>query len=111
MTGPFCVVFSPLTVIEGVGPEGPGQFAIDTTTADREDLVVGGTYDIIGVDGREPFELVGITRFGEENALAGAVLMSLSLDELQRLAQVLNRAAVYAQGFVLGAATTARSAA
>jgi putative ABC transport system permease protein len=78
-------IFSPLTIIEGGPPEGPGEFAIDTTSADRDDLVVGETYDIIGVNGREPFELVGITRFGEENALAGAVLLSFPLDELQRL--------------------------
>ena len=78
-------IFSPLTIIDGNPPGGPGEFAIDTTSADREDLVVGNTYDIIGVNGREPFELVGITRFGEENALAGAVLMSFPLDELQRL--------------------------
>ena len=41
----------------------------------------------------------------------GGINTAQQLDELQRLAQVLNRAAVYAQGFVLGAATTARSAA
>jgi putative ABC transport system permease protein len=77
--------FNPLTIIEGAAPEGPGEFAVDTTSAGREDLVVGETYEVIGVDGPEPFELVGITRFGDENALAGAVLMSFSLDELQRL--------------------------
>ena len=59
--------------MEGAAPEGPGQFAIDTTTADRGDFLVGETYQIIGVDGPEPFELVGITRFGEENALGRVV--------------------------------------
>ena len=77
--------FNPLTVIEGEPPDGPGEFAIDTTRADRDDLIVGESYEIIGVDGRETFELVGITRFGDENALAGAVLMSFALDELQRI--------------------------
>ncbi len=77
--------FNPLTIIEGNAPEGAGEFAVDTTTADREDLVVGRSYEVIGVDGPERFELVGITRFGEENALAGAVLMSFPLEELQRL--------------------------
>ena len=77
--------FNPLTVVEGGPPDGPGEFAIDTTRADRDDLIVGESYEIIGVDGRETFELVGITRFGDENALAGAVLMSFTLDELQRI--------------------------
>ncbi len=47
--------------------------------------MLGETYDIVGVDGREPFELVGLNSFGEENGLAGAVMASFSLDEIQRL--------------------------
>ncbi len=76
---------NPLTVIEGSAPDAPGEFAIDETTADRVNLAVGGDYDVVGVSGREPFTLVGTTRFGEQNALAGAVLMSFTLDEIQRL--------------------------
>ena len=72
-------------VVEGSPPSGPGEFAIDETTAGDNDFVVGETYDMIGVDGREPFTLVGVTRFGEENALAGAVMVSTTLDEVQRL--------------------------
>ncbi len=75
----------PLTLVAGEAPDEPGEFAIDEGTADRDDFVVGETYDIIGPDGRESFTLVGLTRFGDENALAGAVLMSFTLDELQRL--------------------------
>jgi putative ABC transport system permease protein len=76
---------NPLSIIEGSAPEAAGQFAIDETTADRENLTVGTDYDVIGESGREPFTLVGTTRFGEKNALAGAVLMVFTLDELQRL--------------------------
>ena len=47
--------------------------------------MVGEVYDVVGVAGSEPFTLVGLTRFGEENALAGATLMSFTMDELQRL--------------------------
>ncbi|MFW2335212.1 ABC transporter permease [Ilumatobacter sp.] len=74
-----------LDLVTGKIPDGPGQFALDEGTADREDFVVGETYELVGVEGREPFELVGLSRFGEENALAGAVLVSLTLDEVQRL--------------------------
>ena len=76
---------STLTIVSGEAPDEPREFAIDVTTADRDDFVVGETYDIIAAGGREPFTLVGTTRFGEENALAGAVLSSFTLDELQRL--------------------------
>ncbi|MGI9621916.1 MAG: ABC transporter permease [Acidimicrobiales bacterium] len=75
----------PLTVVEGSPPSGPGEFVLDVGTADNNDLVVGQTYEMIGVGGREPFTLVGFTRFGEENALAGAVIMSFTLAEIQRL--------------------------
>ncbi len=76
---------SALTIVSGEAPDEPGEFAIDITTADRDDFIVGESYDIIAAGGREPFTLVGTTRFGEENALAGAVLSSFTLDELQRL--------------------------
>lgn len=76
---------APLTLVEGKIPDGPRQFAIDEGTADRDGFVLGRTYDIVGSDGREPFELVGLARFGEENALAGAVLLAFTMDEVQRL--------------------------
>ncbi len=75
----------PLTLVEGQAPAGPGEFVIDEGTADREDLVVGETYDVIGAEGREPFRLVGLSRFGDANSLGGAILVSYTLDELQRL--------------------------
>jgi putative ABC transport system permease protein len=61
---------------------------MDEGSADREDFVVGDVYEVIGVAGQEPFTLVGLTRFGDENALAGATLMSFPMDELQRLEDV-----------------------
>ncbi len=73
-----------LELVDGRYP-GPGEFVLDETTAGNEGFVIGETYDIVGVNGREPFELVGTNTFGEENALAGAVLASFTLDELQRL--------------------------
>ncbi len=76
---------NPLTIVAGTAPTAPGEFAIDEGTADRDGFVVGDGYDVVGAAGREPFTLVGLTRFGNENALAGAVLVSFTLDEIQRL--------------------------
>ena len=78
---------SALTIVEGRGPTGPGEFMLDETTADRDGFVVGETYDVIATEGQEPFTMVGITRFGEENAVGGAVLALFTLDEIQRLDQ------------------------
>ncbi len=74
-----------VTIVDGSPPEAAGEFAIDVTSADRHDFVIGETYDVIGIDGREPFELVGTSTFGEDNALAGAVMVTFTLDEIQRL--------------------------
>ena len=76
---------SPMTIEAGRAPTAPGEFAMDVDGADRDGFEIGETYDIIGTAGPESFELVGTTRFGEDNALAGAVLVSFTLDEIQRL--------------------------
>lgn len=73
-----------LRLLEGRVP-GPGEFALDEGTADRENMVVGQTYTVVGSDGPEPFELVGINRFGEEGTLSDFGMASFQLDELQRL--------------------------
>lgn len=74
-----------LTIVSGAPPAGPGEFALDESAAERYGFEVGGTYEMVGIDGRELFTMTGVSRFGEENALAGAVLVSLTMDELQRL--------------------------
>ncbi len=76
---------SSVSLVDGEVPDEPNEFAIDISTAEREHLVLGETYDIIGERGREAFTLVGTNRFGEDNTLAGAVLMTFTLDEIQRL--------------------------
>ncbi|MEL6890960.1 MAG: ABC transporter permease, partial [Actinomycetota bacterium] len=76
---------SGLSLVEGSAPESSGQFTMDIDSVDRHDFVLGSTYDLVGTAGPEPFELVGLTKFGEDNAVAGAVLLSFTLDDVQRL--------------------------
>ncbi len=73
-----------LILLDGKVP-GPGEFAMDEGTADRENLILGDTYTVVGVDGPEQFKFVGINRFGEEGTLSDFGLVSFPLDELQRL--------------------------
>ncbi|MFW2381661.1 MAG: ABC transporter permease [Acidimicrobiales bacterium] len=73
-----------LRLVDGTVP-GPGEFALDEGTAERESMVVGRDYTIVGVDGPETFTLVGINRFGEEGTLSDFGMASFPLDELQRL--------------------------
>ncbi len=73
-----------LRLVEGEMP-GPGEFALDRATAEDAGMVIGESYDVIGVDGPERFELVGINQFGEEGTLSDFGLASFPLAELQRL--------------------------
>ncbi len=73
-----------LRLLEGRVP-GPGEFALDQATADRENMAIGGTYTVIGSEGPESFELVGINQFGDDGVLSEFGLASFELDELQRL--------------------------
>lgn len=73
-----------LKLLDGKVP-GPGEFALDEGTADRENMVLGETYSVIGADGPESFDLVGINRFGDEGTLSDFGMASFQLDELQRL--------------------------
>lgn len=75
---------SALKLLEGKVPE-TGEFALDDGTAERESMVVGETYTIVGVDGPEQFTLVGLNRFGDEGTLSDFGMASFQLDELQRL--------------------------
>ncbi len=54
-------------LIEGHAPTGPGEFAINSTTAADHGLVVGNTYGISGPTQQRDFELVGIFHFGDPN--------------------------------------------
>ncbi len=72
-------------LVEGRAP-GDREFVIDVGAADREDLVIGEQYDMVGGEtGRETFTLVGTALFGNENSLGGAILVFFSLEEAQRL--------------------------
>lgn len=73
-----------LRLVDGEMP-GPGEFVLDQTTAERENMVIGETYEVIGIDGPESFELVGLNQFGEDGNLSDFGLASFTLTELQRL--------------------------
>ena len=70
-----------IDLVEGRAP-GDGEFVIDVGAADRENLVIGEQYDMVGGEtGRETFTLVGTALFGNENSLGGAILVFFSLGE------------------------------
>lgn len=76
---------SGLTIVEGAGPAGPGEFTMDVDAAATHSYERGETYTMITPDGTADMTLVGLTRFGANNDTLGATLMQVDLAELQRL--------------------------
>ncbi len=74
-----------LTITEGRGPDGPGEFTMDLDAAANHGFAVGETYDIIAPTGRTEATLTGLTSFGENNDTLGATLMQFDLQALQDL--------------------------
>ncbi len=69
---------NPSAIEQGRAPEGPGEWIVDFSTAEREGFVIGETYDLVvpTAEGFAAAELVGTFRFGEDNQTNGAVLLA-----------------------------------
>ena len=66
---------------QGDVPEGPGEFAVDVTTASDNDLALGSTYAVSGPIDQRRFELVGIFNFGspDEHRSLGQTMTAYDL--------------------------------
>lgn len=77
-------------IANGREPAGPGEFAVNATTAQDNFLVVGETYAVSGPVEQREFELVGVYNFGDPNedtslgATAAAFDMSTAQQFLDR---------------------------
>ena len=77
---------SSFTIVDGTAPDELGEFSMDLDAAAEHGFVVGGSYDMITPLGvMEGFDLVGTTRFGDNNTTVGATLMHVSLEQAQAL--------------------------
>lgn len=76
---------SALHVTAGRGPAGPDEVTVDRGSAKRENFTVGDQITIIGESGPHQFTIVGLTKFGSTNNLAGATLLSFDLATTQQL--------------------------
>ncbi len=76
---------SGFTVVEGRAPESGMEFTLDQDAVANNGFVIGETYGMITPSGRVDLELVGVTRFGEDNATLGAVLSQFPLETAQQL--------------------------
>ncbi len=69
---------NPVEIVEGSAPAGAGQIAVDQGTADDEDLAVGDSVTLLTLAGQQQVEIVGISKFGESDAIdsGGSVYLS-----------------------------------
>ena len=71
------------TVIEGREPRKGAEFTIDLASAKNNGLKIGTSYDVLTPTGRYNAKLVGLVRFGPENATLGATLTQFPLTTAQ----------------------------
>jgi putative ABC transport system permease protein len=77
--------FDPLVYVEGRQPRAPDEVALDRFSADRAGYAVGDTVRLSGEGPQEPFELVGIAKFGDANTIGGAAIAVVTPPVAQRL--------------------------
>jgi putative ABC transport system permease protein len=76
--------FQTLTYTEGRPPRTASEASIDESTADREDLTIGGTLRIAGQAGVKAYTIVGLQRLGETSG-GGSGTAQLTLSEAQAI--------------------------
>ncbi|HMC40658.1 MAG TPA: ABC transporter permease, partial [Acidimicrobiales bacterium] len=77
---------SVLTLRAGTAPTTDDQVTLDGGTAKKEHFALGDPVTIIGNTGPHTYTIVGITKFGSTDNLAGATLVSFDLPTSQRVA-------------------------
>jgi putative ABC transport system permease protein len=81
-----------LSFRSGGEPKGPGEVAIDASSAEKGDLAVGSKTTILFGDAPRTFTVVGVVGFGEEDNLGGSTTAYFDLATAQK---VLGRAGVF----------------
>ncbi len=77
--------FNPLNLVSGRWAATDGEIVIDKGTADEEDVGVGDTLGVAARGDQQPFEVVGVARYGQVNSLGGATIGVFDLATAQRL--------------------------
>jgi putative ABC transport system permease protein len=75
----------PLRIIAGKAPVGLSQVAITGNTMKDKHLKLGDTVGVIGTGEEQTATIVGVTRFGATNSLAGATLLAFDPPSAQQL--------------------------
>ena len=74
-----------LTIIAGEAPHGLSQVAVTANTMSKHHLKLGDKVGVIGTGEEQQATIVGVTRFGPTNGLAGATLLAFDPPSAQQL--------------------------
>ncbi len=77
---------NPFEIASGRPPEADNEIVVDVRSADRSDLAVGDTVDVLTVDPPQPYEIVGLARFGSADSPAGASVVLFTVAQAQKIA-------------------------
>jgi putative ABC transport system permease protein len=76
---------NPFDVVEGREPRADDEVVMDKLTADKGELAVGDTIDVLVKTGTEQVKLVGITKFGELDSPGGATFIGFTQATAERV--------------------------
>ena len=77
--------FNPLALTRGTWPSGPGQVAIDASTAEKEHFAPGERIGIIARGPEQSFTITGVVKFGGVSSLGGATMSVFTTATAQQI--------------------------
>jgi putative ABC transport system permease protein len=84
-TDPAFAQFNPLNVLEGRWPAADDEVVIDAGTADKQDFAVGDTVEITTLQPKQPFEVVGVAKYGDLDSLGAISFVVFTIPAAQEL--------------------------
>jgi putative ABC transport system permease protein len=76
---------NPLALVGGDWPRGPGEIAIDKSTADGEEFEVGDTIRVVANGPVRDYRVTGIVQFGSVSSIGGATIAVFDLETAQQV--------------------------
>jgi putative ABC transport system permease protein len=77
--------FETFEAVDGRLPRADDEVALDKATAEDEQFAVGDTITVAGDPGTRRYRLVGIAKFGDQETLAGATVVLMTLRQAQEM--------------------------
>ena len=84
-TDPEFAQFNPLNILEGRWPAAENEIVIDAGTADKQDFAVGDTVEVSTLEPKQPFDVVGVAKYGDLDSLGAISFVVFTIPAAQQL--------------------------